>query len=156
MKTLKVMITAALILAGFAHTAQADEKIISRKVVSLPVDLSTAGVRSSNAGYGSTYLVKILVPGLAAETILNHRNEGESAPCLATYQTRRVDDIIKGNPATEVFDFEITQKKVFYPIPGNNTCYVTLEEDIQAVVRGYKFVHNRSIELPQRHIDDCK
>nr|WP_295905864.1 hypothetical protein [uncultured Bdellovibrio sp.] len=156
MKALNLIVGFALSVSSVFAYANENETVVSRKTVRLPVDLSQAGVRSSNKGYGTTYLVKILVPGLAAETLLNHRNEGESAPCLATYQTDLVEDVIKNNPAVENFDFEIIQKKVVYPDTTNKTCTVMLVEDVSAVVRGFNFVHHRSVELPARHIDDCK
>lgn len=155
MKALKLILGLALITGSLSAHAL-EETVISRKIVNLPVDLSKAGVRSSNKGYGTTYLVKILVPGLAAETVLNHRNEGESAPCLATYEAFEVEEVIKGNPAIETFAFEIIQKKNFSPDVENKVCNLWLTEEVQAEVRGFKFVHSRSTELPQRHIDDCK
>lgn len=152
MKT--IILSAAILLSAF--TAQAGETIISKKTVKLAVDLSTTGIRSSNLGYGDTYFVKILVPGLAAETLLNHRNEGESAPCLATYETFKVEDVVQNNPTTELHDFEIVQKKVTYPNETNKTCAVYLIEDVSTKVRGFNFVHQRTSELPSRHIDDCQ
>ena len=154
MKALKLIL--GFVLVAGALAAQAQETVIASKTVNLPVDLSQAGVRSSNAGYGTTYLVKILVPGLAAETLLNHRNDGENAPCLATYDTNSVDDVIKGNPAVETFAFEIVQKRVLNPDVENKICHVNLVEEIHATVRGFKFVHSRQTELPQRVLDDCK
>ncbi|MCM2353092.1 MAG: hypothetical protein NDI63_05690 [Pseudobdellovibrio sp.] len=152
MKT--IILSAAILLSAF--TAQAGETIISQKTVKLAVDLSTTGIRSSNLGYGDTYFVKILVPGLAAETLLNHRNEGESAPCLATYETFKVEDVVQNNPTTEFHDFEIVQKKVTYPNETNKTCAVYLIEDVSTKVRGFNFIHQRTSELPSRHIDDCQ
>lgn len=151
---MKKLILAVILLA--ATIAHSNETVISKKTVKLAVDLSTTGIRSSNLGYGDTFFVKILVPGLAAETFLNHRNEGESAPCLATYETFSVEDVVKGNPATEIHDFEIVQKKVLYPDTTNNSCLVYLVENVTTTVRGFNFVHERSTELPKRHIDDCQ
>ena len=151
---MKKFILAAVFLA--AVTANSNEVIISKKTVQLEVDLSTTGIRSSNLGYGDTFFVKILVPGLAKETMLNHRNEGESAPCLATYETFAVEDVVKGNPTKEIHDFEIVQKKLLYPNTTDNTCDVYLIETVEATVRGYKFIHDRSMALPKRHIDDCQ
>lgn len=156
MKALSMILGLVLTVGTVLAHAQGGETIIAQKTVKLPVDLSQAGVRSSNKGYGTTFLVKILVPGLAAETLLNHRNEGESAPCLATYETDLVSDVIKGNPAVELYDFEIVQKKVLYPNTTEKICTVYLVEDVHARVRGYNFVHTRRTELPQRHIDDCQ
>lgn len=151
---MKTLLLSVLLLVGTA--AQGNETIMSKKTVKLAVDLSTTGIRSSNLGYGDTFFVKILVPGLAAETLLNHRNEGESAPCLATYETFNVEDVVKGQPTTEIHEFEITQSKVVYPDVAEKTCHVTLVENVETTVRGFKFVHVRTSELPKRHIDDCK
>lgn len=150
----KIFLSAAILVATLS--AQAGEVIISKKTVKLAVDLSTTGIRSSNLGYGDTYFVKILVPGLAAETLLNHRNEGETAPCLATYETFKVEDVVQNNPTTELHDFEIVQKKVTYPNEADKTCSVYLVEDVATKVRGFNFVHQRQTELPTRHIDDCQ
>ena len=149
------ILAAAIALAATMAQAQ-QEVIIAKKTVKLPVDLSSTGIRSSNLGYGDTYFVKILVPGLAAETVLNHRNEGESAPCLATYQTFKVEDVVQNNPTTEIHEFEIVQKKILYPNETSKTCRVYLTEDVTTKVRGFEFVHHLSSELPSRHIDDCK
>ena len=151
---MKTLLLSVLLLVGTA--VQANETIISKKTVKLAVDLSTAGIRSSNLGYGDTYFVKILVPSLAAETLLNHRNEGESAPCLATYETFNVEDVVKGQPTTEIHDFEIVQKKVLYPSESENACYVYLVENVETTVRGFKFVHERQTELPKRVLADCQ
>lgn len=152
---MKKIILAAMLLAASPAFAQI-ETIVSKKTVQLEVDLSTTGIRSSNLGYGDTFFVKILVPGLAAETLLNHRNEGETAPCLATYETFAVEDVVKGNPSKEIHDFEIVQKKLLYPNEAEKTCDVYLVEDVATKVRGFNFIHSRSTVLPKRHIDDCK
>lgn len=149
----KIFFTGILFIASLVS---ANELVISQKTVRLEVDLSKAGIRSSNLGYGDTYFVKILVPGLAKETLLNHRNEGESAPCLATYETFSVEDVVKGNPAKEIHEFEIIQKKILIPNVETKTCQVFLQEDVSVNVRGFNFVHQRNAELPSRHIDDCQ
>ncbi|MDG0818024.1 hypothetical protein [Bdellovibrio svalbardensis] len=156
---METVVKGFLICLSFASAmsaAQAQTVLMSKKTVTLPVDLSSAGVRSSNAGYGTTYLVKILVPGLAAETLLNHRNEGEAAPCLATYDTDKVEDITQNNPTVENIKFTITEEKILWPNTTDKICNVTLAETINAVVRGHKFTHLRRADLPARHIDDCK
>lgn len=152
---MKTLILAATLIMGLTAHAQ-KEVIISKKNVKLEVDLSTAGIRSSNAGYGDTFFVKILVPGLAEQTVLNHRNEGEAAPCLATYDTYNIEDVVQGNPSKEIHDFEIVQKKVLYPNAAGKTCVVYLVEKVETTVRGFRFLHERSSGLPKRHIDDCQ
>ena len=153
---MKMILAVAMVLSTAAVANAQVETVIVKKNVKLEVDLSTTGIRSSNLGYGDTYFVKILVPGLAAETLLNHRNEGESAPCLATYETFKVEDVVQNNPVKEIHDFEIVQKKVLYPDTLNNSCSVYLTEEVSTKVRGFNFVHVRSTELPKRDLADCQ
>lgn len=145
----------ALVLGFVAISAHADEKLISVNTVTLPVDVSIAKVRKTNAGYGAQYLVKILVPELAAETIMNHRNEGEGAPCLATTDITNVSDLIGNNPGIEHPRFEIRLSKITY-LRDNKTCAVSLREDITTNVRGFNFFHTRTSPMPDRVAEDCK
>lgn len=145
------------LVVAFALNGQANStNIISSRTVQLPVDLSRSKIVVSNKGYGTTYLVKILVPALTGPTLMNHRNEGESAPCLATFQTNNPEDILDGNPETIIADFKIELVKSVLPDKNSKTCHVYLDENISTIVRGYTFVHNRRSELPMRSIEDCQ
>lgn len=155
MKKLNMLLALGLSLCAMTATAGVEE-IISTKTVNLPVDLSTAGIRLSNRGYGERFFVKILVPQLADNTLMNHRNEGESAPCVATFQTGEVEDVVKGKPETLTVPFTIEVKRVVYANPNTNQCSIALHEDVSAEVRGYKFVHHRQIQLPERGMEDCR
>lgn len=135
--------------------AQANTKVISTRTVDLPVDISQAKVVKTNAGYGSTFLVKILVPALAEESLMNHRNEGESAPCLATYETDNLNDVIGGKPGVETVPFEIQLVKET-SLRDDGTCSVFLTENISTKIRGFTFLHSRSSALPDRVAEDCK
>lgn len=145
-----------LILTGsfLAIALSANEVQLSRQVKILAVDISTARVKLSGADY-STPLVKVLVPLLADVTLLNHRNEGEGAPCLATTDTMFPEDVIKNNPALENHKFVITLTKVA-ELDEQHDCQVTLHEDIESNIRGFKFKHHRSIVVGTRHQDDCR
>jgi hypothetical protein len=132
----------------------AAETIVSEREVTLPVDISTTKIKLSRADYSSP-VVKVLIPELAAETILNHRNTSEGAPCLATYETMNPQDVIQNRPSTEFFKFKITIKKHTY-VTQNNECNVSLTEEIEGNIRGFNFYHDRSISLPSREVDDCK
>jgi hypothetical protein len=143
-----------LLITGIANS-QVTEPIFTR-TVTLPVDISTARVVKTNKGYGETYLVKVLVPELAAETLMNHRNEGEGAPCLATYQADSVDQVVWHHPETIHTEFKIDLVKLLLPDPKNNVCKVQLIETVTTTIRGYEFTHERSSNLPDRVLEDCK
>lgn len=156
MKKLNWFLALGLSLCAITASAQVKEEVISRKVVHLPVDLSTAGIRLSNAGYGSTHFVKILVPQLAENTIMNHRNEGESAPCVATFQTFKVEDVVQGNPEVLTVPFTIEVKRTVWFDTWRKKCEISLSEFIVANVRGFEFIHERTQALPERSEEDCK
>lgn len=152
---MKVQIATLLCSLGLVAQAHASS-VISSRVVTVPVDISSAKVVFTNKGYGTTYLVKILVPALAAPTLMNHRNEGESAPCLATYQTDNIDDIIQGRPETINADVKIDLVKETFISDRDGLCHVKLSENISTTIRGFTFGHSRSSELPTRHRADCE
>lgn len=151
MKT--VILATALAMIGFNAAA---DGTISKRTVKIPVDISTAKVVKTNAGYGKIFLVKILVPGLAEPTLMNHRNEGESAPCLATYETDNIDDVVQGKPETVVADMDIELTKSSYVEPTDNLCHVQLTETITTKIRGFDFIHERISDLPTRDPGDCR
>jgi hypothetical protein len=130
-------------------------RVMQKKTVILPVEVSAGSVHLSRADY-STPLVKILVPALADITLLDHRNFSEGAPCMATNDTKRVDDVIQGRPATENVPFNVTLTKIAYVDKENNICRVTLEESLDARIRGFTFTHVRYSDLPDRVVEDCR
>ena len=129
-------------------------KIMSQKEVTLPVDISSAKMKFTNLGYGSIYFVKVIVPELAAETLLNHRNVGEDGPCLFTRDTGSVSSVVQGNPEVVDVKFKITLLKQSYLSAGK--CKVILKEDIRADIRGFHFQHTLSHEMPDRVVEDCQ
>jgi hypothetical protein len=139
---------------GFAQSTTTD-KLISSREVTLPVNISPATLHLSQADY-SVPVVKVLVPELAAETLMNHRNTKEGAPCLATTDTKDANDIIKNNPAIEQIVFQIDLIKSVSPDLDNKVCHVWLTEKLHAVIRGAKFDHARDSALPDRSLEDCQ
>lgn len=136
--------------------AQAAETVISSRIVNLPVDISLTKVVLTNAGYGTTYLVKVLVPALAEPTLMNHRNEGESAPCLATYETNKIEEIVQNNPEIINVDMKIDLIKLTSISDEDQLCHVFLTENITTKIRGYNFRHFRTSEMPTRAPTDCQ
>ncbi len=149
-KVLALFIFIFSVNSSFAKTT-----VIHKKTVLLPVDISTAKLKWTNLGYGGSYFVKVIIPELAEETILNHRNEGEDGPCLFTRDTDKLSDVIQDNPETIHVPFEIELVKITQ-FNSENKCFVTLQENIIGDIRGFEFFHSRSEAMPSRHIDDCK
>lgn len=135
--------------------AQTNTVTLSEKIVQLNVEISPTNLKWSEADYSSP-VVKVLVPELADVTILDHRNAGEGAPCLATYEARSPEDVIQNNPSVEKIDFQITLQKKLSPNLESQTCDVELIESIEGKIRGFKFVHDRHLSVGSRHIDDCR
>jgi hypothetical protein len=158
MRKLTMMVVAALCLMG---SAQAETNltetnvILSQRTVNLQVDISTARVKLSRAGY-SVPLVKVLVPGLADVTLLNHRNEGEGAPCLATYETHDPAAVIQDHPAVEQVPFTVTLTKRLVANQFEQKCRVGLIETVNGKIRGFEFVHSRFQAIGERKPEDCR
>ncbi|MES2856195.1 MAG: hypothetical protein V4692_10050 [Bdellovibrionota bacterium] len=156
-----MVLMAALLLSGAAQAEGVDpilnsgDKVISSREVVLPIDISEKMVKHSRADY-SMPTVKILVPELAAETIMNHRNTAEGAPCLAAYDAKTPSAVIQGRPARETAVFKIELVRSVYPNLENKTCEVVLTENVTTTIRGFVFEHSRNSILPTRHLDDCK
>lgn len=151
---------AGLVLTSVLSLPQAQAKldepeVISVREVLVPVDISTAQVRLSSAGY-STPLVKVLVPGLADVTLFDHRNFGESAPCLATYSVRDPAKVIQDQPAVEQVKMKITLSRTATINTSENICEIHLDEVVEATIRGFKFDHYRGKFIATRSIEDCR
>lgn len=149
---MKLLFSLLFLVSSFAAFAQSSQTIISEKVVTFPVDLNTTRLKFTSLGY-SAPLVKVIVPELAGDTLLNHRNEGEDGPCLFTYDAFRVDDVLQDNP--EVLDTQFTIKVIRSVFVHHNVCKVTLTETVEADIRGFLFQHSLSTPMPDRIIEDC-
>jgi hypothetical protein len=135
-------------------SAQADTKLLHQKTVVLPVNVSSAQLLLSNAGYGEIEILKIIVPELADVTFLNHRNPTAGGPCLATYESVNPQDIIQGKPGIEKVAFKVKLIKNTYK--SGNRCTITMYESVEGNVRGYNFTHTVVQEMPERKIEDCR
>jgi hypothetical protein len=129
--------------------------VISEKTFRIDMKVVAGNVKLSQAGY-SMPMVKILVPELAAVTVLDHRNIGEGAPCLAAPEAKGVDDIIQGLPAMVPAHVHVVLNRLLVKDFANSTCNVYLQEDIDTVIRGTKFVHHKTADLGARNVLDCQ
>lgn len=147
-----------LLFSTFSVIASAEDVApvsISKRSVVLNVDISPTNLKLSRADY-SMPTVKVLVPELADVTIMNHRNTKEGAPCLATEDTFKPEDVIQGNSAVEKVEFTIELQRQVYKDDEKKTCMVYLVENVTGQIRGFNFSHQRDSEIGLRHIDDCR
>ncbi len=154
MKKLTVVLISLLVASLAQGQSLANTVDLSEQTFTVPVDLSTAKVKVTTLGYGAPTL-KVLIPELAAITVLDHRNLGEEAPCMANFEAFTVDAVVQGNPAVVETDITVRRQKVLTPIEEENTCRVHLTELVTTEIRGLSFSHFESQKLPDRHIDDC-
>lgn len=143
-----------LLTSLIVSAAQAESKILHQKKVLLPVNVSSAQLLLSNAGYGQIEILKIIVPELADVTFLNHRNPTAGGPCLATYDSYDPEDVIQGRPGIEKVLFTVKLTKETYA--SRDTCFVSMTESVEGMVRGYKFTHTVHQEMPARKLEDCR
>lgn len=152
------LILASLILGSSVHaqsaaTGNVVRKTILEKDVTINVEVGSKRIKETILGY-SRPTVKVIVPELAEHTLMNHRNEGEDGPCLAS-QAQDVEDVIQGKPAIEPAVFHITETQEL-SVGADNLCRVLLIENVETKIRGIKFVHQRISGLPSRIAEDCK
>ncbi|OGQ16945.1 MAG: hypothetical protein A3B70_01545 [Deltaproteobacteria bacterium RIFCSPHIGHO2_02_FULL_40_11] len=155
MRHTKKIITGLLVSLGLTALVNAETVTLSKREVTLNVDISTTTLRLSRADYASP-LVKVLVPDLADVTILDHRNTGEGAPCLATFDTMFPNDVIQDNPQVEKIKFDIVLKKEVQLNSEGTACMVHLLESVHGRIRGFQFEHYQALFVGERHIDDCR
>ncbi len=150
-----MMLFAVSLFTVNSFAALNQTEIISERVVTVSVDISETSLRHSRSGY-SAELVKILIPGLADVTLLDHRNSGEAAPCMATYETNNIVDIVQNNPVIESLPMKITLSKI--PIINNeeNICEIMLIELVESKIRGFRFIHSREQVIASRSVEDCR
>jgi hypothetical protein len=143
---------------GTALAAQAgsDGSVIRDQTTMVDVDLNDATVKCSAADY-SMPMLKVLVPGLAELTVLNHRNTREGAPCVAAGRCSAAlgpQNVLKAGAGVDRVPVRVVLKKVT-AIDGD-VCHVTLVETVATTIRGLAFSHERSQDVAERAAADCR
>ncbi len=141
--------------------AQSGERVISVKKIPVKLLLNEQSVICSSAGYGRDFL-KILVPQLAKHSLMEHRNIGVSAPCLAAGdclndESQEFLKIIKEHGSINKKSImKITLKKAFVYNDRDKVCRMWLHEDVELKIGKFKFTHSRNSKLPDRRSKkDC-
>jgi hypothetical protein len=154
---MKKIFLVCLLLTSALVRAQTEEVVLSDRNVTLTVEISAKNVKLSRADY-SVPVVKVLVPELAGETILDHRNTNEGAPCLATYDTKKPEDVIQGKETHiwNTFRIQLVKRVELYEeTEKKQVCQVTLIERVDSKIRGFNFTHERVKDIGQRNPQDC-
>jgi hypothetical protein len=130
--------------------------VVRDQTTNVNVELNVKTVKCSSADY-SARMLKVLVPGLADLTVLNHRNTAEGAPCVAAGRCDAnlgPDTILKAGDGVEQVPVRVVLTKVA-AIDGD-VCRVALVETVSTTIRGIPFFHERRQEVAERKADDCR
>ena len=146
---------AALQTAVKASNEKAALNIISDRTTTVSADLNAKTVKCSAADYSGPML-KVLVPGLADLTVLNHRNTREGAPCVAAGRCGPIgpQDILKSGEGVDQIKIRVVLRKET-AIEGE-VCHVSLIESVATTIRGVEFRHERVQEVAERAAADCR
>lgn len=143
-------------VAGPAAQPQLEGSVVSDRTTDVNVDLNAKTVKCSAADY-SMPMLKVLIPGLADLTVLNHRNTREGAPCVAAGRCGEElgpDSILKSGEGVENVPVRVVLKKVV-AVEGQ-VCHVTLVETVTTTIRGLSFFHERRQGVADRTAADCR
>lgn len=146
---------AAMRGAALASKAKLDQAIVRDQTTEVPVDLNDKTVKCSAADYSGPML-KVLVPGLADLTVLNHRNTREGAPCIAAGRCGAIGpkDVLKTGAGVDAVKIRVVLRKET-SVEGE-VCHVSLVETVSTVIRGIPFHHERVQEVAERSAADCR
>lgn len=143
-------------VAGPAASSELEGRVVSDRTTDVDVDLNAQTVKCSAADYSGPML-KVLVPGLADLTILNHRNTKEGAPCIAAGRCSPQlgpETLLRQGEGSESIPVRVVLKKVL-SLQGD-VCHVTLVETVTTQIRGVPFFHERFQKVADRAAADCR
>ena len=154
-KTLLLLITVfSLNLLADDHF-ETKEFIISDKTINSTIKLNSITVRCSMIGYGVEKL-KVSVPDLEWEVLLDHLNFGKNEPCMTSGACSfspgaevhpDVASILNINKLTEDIEIQIILVEKYSINHKNKSCNRILEESLLSKVRSKTFTHSRSISF---------
>jgi hypothetical protein len=135
--------------------AKASLAIVSDRTTEVSVALNAATVKCSRADYSGPML-KVLIPGLADLTVLNHRNTREGAPCVSAGACGALgpQDILKSGDGVDRIKVRVVLRKET-AVEGE-VCHVSLIESVATTIRGLTFRHERLQEVAERTAADCR
>lgn len=147
---------AALQATARAAKTKAELAVVSDRTTTVSTPINDKTVKCSAADYSGPML-KVLVPGLADLTVLNHRNTREGAPCVAAGRCGAQlgpQSILKSGAGVDDVKIRVILRKET-AIEGQ-VCRVSLIETVATTIRGVEFHHERVQEVAERTAADCK
>ena len=169
LETAKILVSLTVLMGAHGQAsddvpaAEVRESIVHQSKTVLNVDLNSQTVICSQADY-SMPMLKVLIPGLAGITLLDHQNQGAGAPCMTTGQrcSRRTGDkgaspaeMLQGNPRVEKTKVSVAAIRVEEIDHAAKTCSTYLKEHVESMIAGKRFFHERTATLGTRNYADC-
>jgi len=159
---LLLMVMLATNVQAQQNRFETKEKLITKNVAQVEIELTEQTVLCSAADYGASFL-KILIPELADLTVMDHQNTGAGAPCVAAGMCElfpgsggfNTTDILDGSGSTELVEIEVSLTRFFNLDHEKKTCQVSLWENVLTEVRGIEFTHVRFANIGERPFGDC-
>jgi hypothetical protein len=156
--TVILFLTAFPLGAASAETLYT-ETIVHETTTSVDLELNEETVLCSQAEYGVSHL-KVLIPQLAAITLLDHQNQGAGAPCVTAGACAPNGELETGQVLDDDYDHEqvsilVRAVRIDVAESSSETCTTYLREEIETTIGGLLFTHERSALLGERSYSDC-
>ncbi len=161
--SMRTSLSAASLVLMLASTADAEvevrEELVHETTTAVDLELTPDTVICSHADYSATFL-KVLIPELAAITLLDHQNTDAGAPCVAAgecapFGDHAPADILDDQDTTETVDIRVRATRTDEIDHDAETCNTSLTEQVDLVIRGVPFTHQRWATLGTRPYGDC-
>lgn len=159
----KVFCFAALATSLFAFNAHSEtvvqETLIHETTTTTFIETSPDTVICSAADYSLPQL-KILIPELAALTLLDHQNTGAGAPCVAagpcfTDGVPTPEEVLSTLWSWNLVEIRVSAIRVDTVDHDNETCSVQLKETVNLTLGQTPFYHEELANLGTRPYLDC-
>lgn len=150
-----VLVASSLSIAAAAPVSA--ETLVHDTTTNVEIELDDTTVLCSSADYGALFL-KVLIPELAALTLLDHQNLGAGAPCVAAGMCEpgnMPDDILDPYDTKETVAIHVKALRYDVTDASAQTCQTSLVERVQVIIRGVDFFHERFAPLGERPYADC-
>jgi MYXO-CTERM domain-containing protein len=161
--SMRIPSLAASVVLMLASTAYAEwevrEELVHETTTAVDIELTADTVICSHADYSANFL-KVLIPQLAAITLLDHQNTDAGAPCVAAgecapFGDHAPADILDDQDTTDTVDITVRATRVDEIDHDAETCNTSLTEQVDLVIRGVPFTHQRWATLGTRPYGDC-
>lgn len=158
--TSTVAASLTLALSSTASAAwESRHELVHETTTTVDIALTPETVLCSHADYSASFL-KVLIPELAAITLLDHQNTDAGAPCVAAgecapFGDHAPADILDDADTTETVAITVRATRQDDIDHDAQTCTTSLVERVDLQIRGVPFAHERWSALGSRPYGDC-